>query len=176
MTRTALVAPGAGYGLQAPLVDYSLTALERRDVNVTTLTWDPVLATLPNADRPRWACEQVAAKFEDHDVMIGKSLGSNASPIAADHGIPAVWLTPVLTWPWAVDGMRRATAPFLLVGGTADRLWDGALARTLTPHVLEIDGADHGLMVPGPLADSATVLGQVATAVEEFLDTVVWPA
>jgi hypothetical protein len=31
------------------------------------------------------------------------------------------------------------------------------------------------MYVPGPLAASAAVLGQVATAVEDFLDEVVWP-
>jgi hypothetical protein len=53
-------------------------------------------------------------------------------------------------------------------------LWDGELARELSPHVLEVDGADHGMYVPGPLARSAAVLGEVATAVENFLDDVVW--
>ena len=67
------------------------------------------------------------------------------------------------------EPLARATAPFLLVGGTADDAWDGAAARRLTPHVLEIDGADHGLLVPGPLARSAEVLGRVCTAVERFL-------
>jgi hypothetical protein len=31
------------------------------------------------------------------------------------------------------------------------------------------------MYVEGPLAGSAEVLGQVATAVERFLDDVVWP-
>ncbi len=74
-----------------------------------------------------------------------------------------------------VDGLRRSTAPFLLVGGTADALWDSALARELTPYVLEVEGADHGMYVPGRLAASTAVLGEVATAVEDFLDQVIWP-
>ena len=41
--------------------------------------------------------------------------------------------------------LRRRTAPALLVGGTADPSWDGALARELSDDVLELDGADHGL-------------------------------
>lgn len=57
----------------------------------------------------------------------------------------------------------------------ADKLWDGALARKLSPYVLEVADADHGMYVPGPLAASAAVLGRVATAVEKFLDEVVWP-
>jgi hypothetical protein len=41
--------------------------------------------------------------------------------------------------------------------------------------VLEVDGADHGLYVPGPLAASAAVVGRLATAVERLLDGTVWP-
>jgi hypothetical protein len=52
---------------------------------------------------------------------------------------------------------------------------DGDLARRLTPHVLEVDGADHGMCVPGPLSDSITVLGRLVSAVEEFLDAIGWP-
>lgn len=81
----------------------------------------------------------------------------------------------MLTGPAVVDGLRRSTAPFLLIGGTADGLWDSALARELTPYVLEVPEADHGMYVPGRLAASAEVLGQVATAVEDFLNQVVWP-
>jgi hypothetical protein len=41
--------------------------------------------------------------------------------------------------------------------------------------VVEIDGADHAMVVPGRLTESAAVLGQIITAVEDFLDEVVWP-
>ena len=70
--------------------------------------------------------------------------------------------------------LKRAIAPCLLVGGTADTLWDGTIARSVTSRVVEIEGADHGMFVPGDLAASAAVLGQVMTAVEQFLDDVVW--
>jgi pimeloyl-ACP methyl ester carboxylesterase len=108
-------------------------------------------------------------------LLIGKSLGTNAASLAADRSLPAVWLTPVLTMPWVAAGLARATAPCLLVGGTADKLWDSALARRLSAHVLEVEDADHGMYVPGPLTDSIAVLARVVTAVEEFLDTIGWP-
>lgn len=40
--------------------------------------------------------------------------------------------------------------------------------------MLEVPDADHGMYVPGPLAGSAEVLGRVVTAIEEWLDNVVW--
>jgi hypothetical protein len=41
--------------------------------------------------------------------------------------------------------------------------------------VFEVDGADHGMYVPGPLTDSIAVLAGVVSAVEEFLDAIDWP-
>ena len=91
--------------------------------------------------------------------------------------MPAVWHTPLLSDARCVAALRNAGAPYLLVGGTADPWWDGNLARALTPHVLEIPDANHGMVLPEvPLARSAAVLGRVVTAVEEFLDGYVWPA
>ena len=108
-------------------------------------------------------------------LVIGKSLGSNTAGLVAERSLPAVWLTPLLTGPWVAAALGQATAPLLLVGGTNDPSWDSELARRLSPHVLEIDGADHGMYVQGPLTDSIDVLKQVVVAVEEFLDTIAWP-
>ena len=94
--------------------------------------------------------------------------------MVADRGLAAVWFTPLLTDEPTVVALRRTTGPCLLVGGTADQFWDGQIARSVTPGVVEIDGADHGMFLPGPLAASAAVLRQVITAVEDFLDHIVW--
>jgi hypothetical protein len=69
-------------------------------------------------------------------VVIGKLLGSLVAPVAADRGLTAAWFTPPADEP-TVAALRRARGPCLLVGGTAD--------------VVEIDGADHGMFVPGRL-------------------------
>ena len=54
-------------------------------------------------------------------------------------------------------------------------MWDGELGRSLTPHVFEVPGADHGMYVPGPVTASIAVLAQVIDAVTEFLDEIGWP-
>ena len=77
--------------------------------------------------------------------MIAKSLTTRAAGIAAERGLPAIWLTPLLNDPDSVEMLRARTAKALLIGGTADAIWDGALARELSDDVLEIEGADHGL-------------------------------
>lgn len=179
--RAAVVVPGGMYGPNVPLLTYAAYAAKVRGAGIERITWDP-----PRQDDSyinSWVLDQVAPVL-DHvtanspgsvPVVIGKSLGTHAAAVAAERGLPAIWLTPLLTTAEVIQFLRAATAPFLLVGGTEDRHWDGALAAELSPHVLEVQGADHGMHVPGPLAESAAVLGRVATAVEDFLDKVVWP-
>jgi hypothetical protein len=178
-----VVVPGGLYGPHAPLLMYASDAAEARGARVRHISWtrpeDPPV--LDPAARGRWVLAEVTPILDQataegsvsEPLLIGKSLGTYSAPLAADRRLPAVWLTPNLTSDWVVDALRRATAPFLLVGGTADKLWDGRLARELSPHLLEVDDADHGMYVPGRLAASAAVLGRVATAIEDFLDEVV---
>jgi hypothetical protein len=176
MGRTALVLPGARHGPHAPLLMYAADAAEARGAQLRHLHWDPPydIESTPIEQAGPWVSARLPAVADD-TLLIGKSLGSHGAALAAERGLPAVWLTPLLTIEPVVDALRRATAPFLLVGGTADRVWDGGLARKLSPHVLEVDGANHGMYLPGRLVRSTEVLGRVATAVEDFLDEVVWP-
>jgi hypothetical protein len=175
-----VVLPGGMFGPHAPLLMYAADAAERRGARVRPVSWSrpDEAPALDPASRGWWVREDAESALDAAGtgaLVIAKSLGTYAAPLAADRRLPGVWLTPVLTDSWVVDGLRRASAPFLVVGGTADPLWHGDLARELTPYVLEVPGADHGMYVEGPLARSAEVLGQVATAVERFLDDVVWP-
>jgi hypothetical protein len=168
------------FGPHAPLLMYTADAAQRRGARVWSISWSrpDELPTLDLASRGSWVRSDAEPALEaagEGALVIAKSLGTYAAPLAADRRLPAIWLTPVLTDSWVVDGLRRATAPLLVVGGTADPLWHGDVARELTPYVLEVPGADHGMYVEGPLAHSAEILGQVATAVERFLDDVVWP-
>lgn len=167
--RRAVLIPGRGYDTRAPLFAYVGEALRRLGHATHEVSWQ--VPTDLRADRTTdWVREQVTpALAGGAELLVGKSLGTFAAPLAADRGLRAVWLTPVLNQPGLVAALGRATAPFLLVGGTADSLWDGELARRLTPHVLEIPDADHSMLVPGPLARSAEVLGRVCTAVEDFV-------
>ena len=154
--------------------------MERRGGLVRPIVWELPRGSdfsrqrLRVASQVESAVEELTAAAGAAPVVIGKSLGSLAAPVAADRGLAAVWFTPLLTDEPTVAALRRATGPCLLVGGTADRFWDGQAARSLPAEVVEVDGADHGMFVPGGLAASAAVLGQVITAVEDFLGRV-WP-
>jgi hypothetical protein len=180
-SRSAILAPGGNYSADGPLLMYARLAVERRGGSTCPIAWQ--LSGDPDFEQQRElvvaqvtsAIEEMAATTGAAPVVIGKSLGSLAAPVTADLGLAAVWFTPLLTDEPTVAALRRAKGPCLLAGGTADQVWDGQIARSITPHVVEIDGANHGMFVPGPMAGSAAVLAQVITAVEEFLDHVLWP-
>jgi pimeloyl-ACP methyl ester carboxylesterase len=164
---------------------YPCDAAENRGATIHPVWWtvdgDPL--DIPTSHRAHWVVDQVRPALSglDRPLLIGKSLGTHGAILAAELSLPAVWVTPLIApGKWYGDSvtsaLRQATAPVLLIGGTADPSWDGDLARSLTPHVFEAEGADHGLYVPGPLAGSAAVLGRMVTAVEQFLDEVIWPS
>lgn len=175
--RAAILAPGGNYSADGPLLMFGGAAAEERGASVTPLSWGP-LDDLDDG-KVHARVEAIVTKAVDglgpDTVIMGKSLGSVAASVAADRGLPAVWFTPLLTEPRVVAALSRSAAPFLLIGGTADSWWDTAAARSLTPHVAEIEGANHRMFVPGPLQGSADALGEASTAVERFLDEVAWP-
>jgi len=178
--RAAVLAPGGNYSADGPLLKFAGIAAARRGARLRPLTWD-----LNADDLHVMVAARVSEALDELDrggtvpgtgatLIVGKSLGTAAAPVAAARGLPAVWFTPLLTEPPVAAALRRATAPCLLVGGTSDDWWDGDIARSITPNVVEVEDADHGMFVPGPLAASAVVLGEVATAVEQFLDDLGW--
>jgi pimeloyl-ACP methyl ester carboxylesterase len=158
---------------------YTSDVAERRGATVHRHYWNGEPPSSVDDDIADWVERQIVPVLDrvgGAPLLIGKSLGTCAAPIAAERSLPAIWLTPLLYDPIMVAALEKATAPALLVGGTADQSWDGDLARRLSPHVFEVDGANHGLYVSGPLVESVAVLGRVVVAVEAFLDRISWPS
>ena len=103
-------------------------------------------------------------------AVIGKSLGSAAAPLAAEHSLPAVWLTPLLVRPDVVSALERATAPALLIGSPDDPSWgDGTMPDNPALELLELPGLDHSLQVSGDPRASLDALGRVSERVGAFL-------
>jgi hypothetical protein len=122
--RSAILAPGGGYGPDGPLLMFARLAVERRGGRTHPVRWQ-----------------------HSGDLDFRQLRGQVILQVES-----------------AVDEMMAATGAAPVVVGRA--------ARSLTAEVVEVDGADHGMFVPGRLAASAAVLGQVITAVEDFLDRV----
>ncbi|MEV0894412.1 hypothetical protein [Promicromonospora sp. NPDC050262] len=169
--RVATILPGSGYTAQCPLLWYAAKALRAAGWTVRTFAWDELSPDWTEARRTYGeALRSASVPDGGRHLVVAKSLGSFALPVAVDLGLPGAWLTPVLTG--NASGPVRAalaagTAPALLVGGTADPLWDGGVATAPDTEVLEVDGADHSLEV-GDWRRSHEVLARVTGAVERL--------
>jgi len=178
--RAAVLIPGR-MPIHQPTLAFAAEAIDRRGGYQHLITWSPPNSSL--AEAVPWVRLQVEVALAAvaterplawRPLLVGKSLGTLAAPVAAELGLPAIWFTPLLDQPALAAGYANPTAPALLVGGTADSMWDGTVARSLSEHVLEVEGADHSMFVPGGLSASGAVFGRIGSAVERFLDDVVW--
>jgi hypothetical protein len=151
---TAVVVPGRGYPPAAPLTFFAGFVLLQHGWSVRQVWWDPPEHETDERTTA-WVREQVERELPESGrvLLVAKSLGTYAAPLAAERGYDAVWLTPVLQVPSLVEAIAANPARQLLVGGTADDFaWDQDVARDLAARgcdVLEIPDADHALMVPG---------------------------
>ena len=167
-TTVATLLPGRGYGPQAPLLYYTRLLLRSRGWAVRTVDWEkvPGLDLADHRAVAAFAAEVLATADPARDLVIGKSLGSLALPAAAARGVPGIWLTPLLGVEDVRRAAARAAASTLLIGGTADPLWDGAAAAATGAAVLEVPGVDHSLERPGDLTGTLEVLSTVLSRLE----------
>jgi predicted alpha/beta-hydrolase family hydrolase len=170
---TAVLVPGRGYPPQAPLLFFAGLTLLQHGWRVEHHWWDPPTYE-SDAQTSSWVREEVAGALpaSGRVLLVGKSLGTYAAPLAADRGLPAIWLTPILEVPAIAEAVAANPAPQLLVGGTADDLWDSAVGRDLESascRVVEIAGADHILMTPGDVAHGAQAHVEVVRAIDAWL-------
>jgi hypothetical protein len=171
-----VIAPGRGYGPQAPLLDLASEALADRSAAVETISWTVPEGLLDIGPEPFVRAHVAAALYRltktapgCQPVIIAKSLGTHAAALAAERELPAIWLTPLLYIEPIAEAITRNPAPALLVGGTRDRSWVPNVAAATGKTIVTIDGGDHGLRPPGPLRAYTDALGIVGTAMEVFL-------
>ncbi|KAB2593459.1 alpha/beta hydrolase [Streptomyces arboris] len=173
--RVALVVPGVGYSPARPLLHFASGVLRRHGWTVQELWWQVPddFRQFTEDERIAWVEWQVGRAVNAEGgacrLIVGKSLGSLASGTAADRGIAAAWLTPLLTFGHVARSLRRAEAPTLLIGGSTDTWWDADLAASLHHDVLEVPSADHGLELPDDPVGSVEVLRQVVSRLDRFV-------
>ena len=172
----ALIAPGRAYPPSAPLLEFARRALLQHGFTVQQLWWDAT--TRGEEESEPWVRRHVAAAHAhedaDHVLLVGKSLGTHAASYAAERGLDAIWLTPLLVVPAQAEAIAANAGRQLLVGGLQDELWDAAIARELTDNgcdVLEVPDADHSLGTPDAVR-TAEIHAEVARAVEDWLSQV----
>lgn len=169
----ALVLPGRAYSPELPLLHFAGRALVEHGYEVEEVSWVGAMPT--DLDLVTAWVRRHAEAAVDVDLVVAKSLGTRAASWAAESGesgLPAVWLTPLLHDAEVVAGVRANAAPQLLVGGTADELWDADVAAELAAggcDVHQVDGADHALADPGSAVRSAEMQLDVSRALDAFL-------
>ena len=170
--RRMVLLPGVRYFSQAPLLWFAREAAQAEGWSVLELSERAPADAEPFAwlrTRAEAAIDRAAGEAAQVAV-IGKSLGSAAAPLAAERGLPAVWLTPLFVRPDVVAGLNAATAPALLIGSSADPTWaNGERPSGDALEFYELDGLDHSLQVQGDPRASLEMLGRVTEAVGGFL-------
>lgn len=171
-SRTALLLPGRGYIAARPLLHLARKVLLSHDWTVQEIWWD-VPDVLDDAGAPGWVAEQTRLALAGEEaptvLLVGKSLGTLAAPLAAERGLPAVWITPLLHRQELVDTLAATNAPTLLIGGTADPSWPAGAAERTGQEYLELPGADHALELMGDAVGSAELLVRATAAMEAFV-------
>lgn len=167
--RTAVLLPGRGYTAQAPLLHWSGLMLAETGWNVHAVAWTDAAADDPAAfGRRAWA--DVTAPLEGvPDLVVAKSLGTFAAPLAIAAGIPGVWLTPLVHHDVVAQALNAASEDHLVVAGTADAAWRRDRIDGTRAHVAEVAEADHSLLIPGDwrasYAAQQTVFARIAAHV-----------
>ena len=165
--RVATVLPGRGYTCDAPLLHSTRLLLRTRGWSVRTVRWptpptpEQLLSLAPDL------LDGVEARTH---LVVAKSLSTRLLPAAVQRNLPGIWLTPLLHEPQVREAAKAASAPTLLVGGSADPYWDAAAARCSGQRVLEVPGADHSMEVTGDLDASLHALQKVLAAAGDLLD------
>jgi len=182
----AIVLPGAQYTSLGPAIRFPVLALEELGATVRDVAYPEI--TAPTLDDESWAmlCNASADQVRrfvaegpwDRAVFVAKSLGTGIlARIGQQLDVPspsAIWLTPLFRDATTRDAAIAGRWPALLVAGTADFAHDDAgfdqVAVALGAHTLLIDGADHGLEIPGDAKVTAEVMSRLVDATLEFAD------
>ena len=83
-------------------------------------------------------------------------------------------MTPLLTIDWLCSRIEQIHPRSLFVIGTDDKSYQPDILKRLEYHTggrsLVLEGADHGLEIPGDIPGSLVVLNQIVQALQIFLN------
>ena len=168
----AVLLPGAGYPANGPLLHWSAALAVEQGWHVQALDW-----TITGQARkaPEEFVElAVERAFADAPtatsrLVIAKSFGTYALPWAVRHGIPGIWLTPVLSEPALSDALGRAGSTHLAIGGDRDSMWLPQNVQNSAAQMFTVSGADHSLELESGWRDSIDAQCEVLERVSRHI-------
>ena len=164
--------PGRRYTPDGPLLFFAAQVALTRGWDVRQVWWEPPeLAS--DQEEVTWVGEQLDAAVEGYDgrvVVVAKSLGTLAVVRASRLGLPAAWLTPLLSEPDLAEALRTYPAPQLVAIGSDDPYLRRDVLASLPGERLLVPG-DHVLRVPGAPAAMVESHAQVVEAFDAWLTT-----
>ena len=145
-----VVLPGRLYTPDGPMLFFAAQTALTRGWDVRQVWWEAP-AFENDDDEVTWVCEQLAAALDGYEgrvLVVAKSLGTLAAPLAAERGYQAAWLTPLLTEPDMAEVLLAYPAEQYVVIGESDPFLSREVFDSLPGESVLVPG-DHILRVPG---------------------------
>ena len=178
----AVLVPGLHYTVHHPLLFHVGQVFAAAGMGWVEVTWT---GDLSDGSFGCWgpvieqATEEAIAHCGTTDpIVVGKSIGTAAVSVAARHGLTGVWLTPILVaanelaGPFADvvrAGLEASEGPDLVIAGSNDGFFDASSVPE-RHRVIEVAGADHGLLDRRDARASARHVGTVVDAVHDHVE------
>ena len=187
-THLAVILPGYRYPVEMPPLYYAARILLEQGADVLRVEYAYYRTNFlqqSENEQDQWISNDVFAACEaglsqrsyEKITLVGKSLGT----IAMGHLLSdprfqqaaCVWVTPLLTVEWLRSRIEQTHPRSLFIIGTADRFYKPELLnhlKTVTQgQTCILEGAEHGLEIPGDIPGSLAALHQIVLAMQKFL-------
>jgi hypothetical protein len=168
----AVLLPGTGYPVRAPLLFWCARILAEAGWHVQAVEWTVDAEALAD---PRPFVERAVADAFDaapstsRRLIVAKSFGCFALPWAQREGIPGVWLTPLLSDEIVRSALLGATSADLAIGGDADDLWMPDRVSGSDATLISVPGADHSLAIAGNWRRSLEVQSDIFSEIAQHV-------
>jgi hypothetical protein len=161
-----IVLPGRRYTPDGPLLFFATQTALMRGWDVRQVWWEPPRFS-DDAEEVDWVGGQLESAVDGYEgrvLVVAKSLGTLAAPVAAARGYDAAWLTPLLTEPDLAKVHLSYPAEQFVVIGDSDPYLSQEVYDALPGERLRVPG-DHVLRVPG---DPAAMVASHESFVRAF--------
>ena len=145
-----IVLPGSKYTPDGPMLFFAAQVALMAGWDVRQVWWEAPQFN-SDADEVAWVGSQLDAALNDYAgrvMVVAKSLGTLAAPVAAARGYDAAWLTPLLTESVVAEPLLSYPAAQFVVIGSSDPFLSQDVFDALPGERLIVAG-DHILRIPG---------------------------